>query len=221
VIHSNVNNQSLESKEIQDNQLEDFSIKKLEKELEALESEAEINFGDINKVLLSSKEKRDLDLEFDVRKRMRELASLEKEEINAIVNFVSYGTESIRDFAVRDRLDLVNFYKTLFDKFPKEQEDWRNIIKIFNGRWVDKRNLEKEEDFKKEFRKIYLREVDLENNYDANFIMIASYSLRIQERDLDKEKFSIEIFRKIYNRFPSSFGDWNIVRAIAYSGAKR
>jgi hypothetical protein len=48
-----------------------------------------------------------------------------------------------------------------------------------------------------------------------------AYGLRPTNRNLNSEKNAINTFKSLNNRLPSSASDWDTIRAIAYSGAKR
>ena len=41
------------------------------------------------------------------------------------------------------------------------------------------------------------------------------------KRNLKSEAAAITTFKHIYSRLPKTASDWNIIAAIAYSGAKR
>lgn len=56
---------------------------------------------------------------------------------------------------------------------------------------------------------------------DNAAITVMTYGLRPAVRNMDSEKAGIRIFKNIYGYNPDSAVDWDIVRAIAYSGAVR
>ncbi len=97
----------------------------------------------------------------------------------------------------------------------------QDIIKIANGRWPGQKNEKTETNAKAAFRKIYLREPDKNNTHDNNAIAVISYGLRPTNRNLNSEKQAIKTFKFIYGYAPKSATAWDVVRAIAYSGAKR
>ena len=92
---------------------------------------------------------------------------------------------------------------------------------IANGRWPSRIGLKAEERARVSFEKIYLRQPDGKNGPDANAIAVAAYGLRPVKRAIDSEKFAIAAFISIYGKNPTDPTDWDLVRAIAYSGAKR
>lgn len=140
---------------------------------------------------------------------------------NAMLNFVTYGTPSTFRLGEGERTGVINSFKSAFSKLPENESDWEDIIKIANGRWPSQTNEETEENAEDAFRKIYLRNPDRNNPNDDAAVTIIAYGLRPGNRNLDSEKAAIRIFRSIYGYNPASATAWDIVRAIAYSGATR
>ena len=116
---------------------------------------------------------------------------------------------------------MVNSYLSAFGILPEDADAWEDVVKIANGRWPGKFNKEKEEKMKKDFKRIYLREPDEDDPHDDAALTVMSYGLRPADRNLNSERAAIKIFRDIYGYKPESASDWDIVRAIAYSGATR
>jgi len=56
---------------------------------------------------------------------------------------------------------------------------------------------------------------------DNAAVTVISYGLRPGNRNMNSEKAAIKSFKAIYGHAPVSAVAWDIVRAIAYSGAKR
>ena len=108
-----------------------------------------------------------------------------------------------------------------FSKVPKSADDWSDVIKVANGRWPTQRSETAEIKSYEAFRKIYLREPDRNNAHDDAAVTVIAYGLRPANRNTDSEKAAILIFKAIYNYNPAGATDWDIVRAIAYSGAVR
>ena len=105
---------------------------------------------------------------------------------------------------------------------PQSISDWQDIIKIANGRWPSERNLSAEQKAEQEiFKKVYLRLADMSNPNDNAAVTVITYGLRPANRNMDSEKAGIKIFKNIYGYNPASAIDWDVVRAIAYSGATR
>jgi hypothetical protein len=76
---------------------------------------------------------------------------------------------------------------------------------------------------KQQFQKIYLRSANVKNIKDNNAITIMTYGIKFVgvKRNLKSEAAAITTFKHIYSRLPKTASDWNIIAAIAYSGAKR
>jgi hypothetical protein len=120
-----------------------------------------------------------------------------------------------------ERAGVLNSYKAAFGKVPTTQSEWEDVIKIAIGRWPTERNPKKEAAALVEFKKIYRRGADMKNSNDNAAITIIAYGLRSAKRNVASEANSVKIFKGIYKHNPLSATDWDIVRAIAYSGAKR
>jgi hypothetical protein len=56
---------------------------------------------------------------------------------------------------------------------------------------------------------------------DNAAVNIMAYGLRPAQRNTASEKTAILSFKYIFKKTPSTAQDWDIVRAIAYSGARR
>ncbi len=182
--------------------------------------------GDISLVLSNAGAMRDNAAELNsylkyVKFLMDNISNLKQSSIYALTNFITYGTKSTLILGAGERAGVVNSYKAAFGKLPQTEEEWQDVIKIANGRWPSERSEQAEERAKQEFRKVYLREPDMNNPYDNAAVTIIAYGLRPSDRNLDSEKAAIRIFKAIYKYNPSNAVDWDIVRAIAYSGAIR
>jgi len=66
-----------------------------------------------------------------------------------------------------------------------------------------------------------LRNPDKTNAHDDAVITVMAYGLRPANRNLEIEKAAIKTFKAICRYIPSTATAWDVVRAIAYSGAKR
>jgi hypothetical protein len=141
-------------------------------------------------------------------------------ETGLITCFVHYGTESTKQLGAGERAGVVNSYKAAFGKLPRAESEWEDVIKIANGRWPTERSTAAEAKAKIEFKTVYLRN-PAENQNDEAAVTVMAYGLRSSERNLASEAAAIKIFKAIYKYNPKSATDWDIVRAIAYSGAKR
>ncbi len=73
------------------------------------------------------------------------------------------------------------------------------------------------------FQKIYLHEPKVSDRFDQNALSIIAYGIkqRPENRSLSKERHALTIYGAIFHSLPSLSSEWNILHAIAYSGAKR
>lgn len=139
----------------------------------------------------------------------------------AIENFAACGTGASMKLGAGERLGVVNSFKSAFGRLPNSQEDWFDVIKIGNGRFPGHTNADAETRAKASFKKVYLRDADTSVTADNNAVVVMAYGLRPLPRNLNSEAASTVSFRAVYGRTPTSAADWDIVRAIAYSGATR
>lgn len=148
-------------------------------------------------------------------------STLSDSELNRLKIFITYGTVSTRILGEGERAGVLGSYKKAFGKLPKTEEEWSDAIKIANGRWPSEESEEALAEAKVEFKKVYLREADMSNPNDNAAVSVIAYGLRPSDRNMDSEKAAIKSFRYIYGHDPVSSLAWDIVRAIAYSGASR
>ncbi|HTW96566.1 MAG TPA: PQQ-binding-like beta-propeller repeat protein [Candidatus Methylomirabilis sp.] len=139
----------------------------------------------------------------------------------AMAYFISNGTLSTRVLGEGERAGVISSFQTAFNKLPTTQADWEDVIKIATGHWPAQISPVSEKNAQTLFQKIYLRKPDMTNPHDNAAVTIMAYGLRPNQRNLKAEKNSINIFKSIFKRNPASAADWDEVRAIAYSGAKR
>jgi hypothetical protein len=139
----------------------------------------------------------------------------------AFAYFIKNGTASTLKLGAGERAGVVNSYKSAFGKLPATEAEWSDVIKIGNGRWPTERNTATENAATIAFKKIYLRSPNRSNPYDDAAVTVIAYGLRPTQRNTNSEKAAIKSFKAIYGYAPVSATAWDIVRAIAYSGAKR
>lgn len=139
----------------------------------------------------------------------------------ALTTFIAYGTEPTTKLGAGERAGVVNSYQTAFGKLPETQQDWEDVMKISVGRFPSQTSAEREVAAEATFQKIYFRSSDAVNPNDRAAISIIAYGLRPANRRLASEAVAIRSFKRVYKRAPSSAGDWDTVRCIAYSGARR
>lgn len=148
--------------------------------------------------------------------------SLKQSSKYQIAYFIQNGTVTTKSLGIGERAGVLSSYLSVYNKLPITVNDWQDVIKIANGRWPTKRNSSAEANAAgKYFVKIYRREPDTNNDNDNSAIAIITYGLRPVSRNLNSERAANKTFKAIYGSAPTKAIDWDIVRAIAYSGAKR
>jgi len=148
----------------------------------------------------------------------------EMEILDKVNDFIKFGVDyNSRKLGEGERRAAVYSYQVAFGQIPKNNSEWQDLIKISNGRWPSKRSELAEEKAKKQFKKIYQREANINNEHDNAAIMIMAYGLRqrAERRNLNSERQGISIFKNIYGKYPATTEEWNIMQAITYSGAVR
>jgi len=143
---------------------------------------------------------------------------------DALNNFVTYGTDkNTQKLGEGQRAAVLHSYKRAFKALPQDEKDIEDVIKIANGRWPGKRNLTAEKTAKDQFVKVYKRVPNMNDARDNAAVTIITYGLqpKASDRNLASEKAAIKSYRAIYQADPKDGEDWDIVRAITYSGAAR
>jgi hypothetical protein len=148
-------------------------------------------------------------------------SALSNPELAKVIAFIVYGTESTAGLTIADRSSLVYNFVLAYDKLPQASLDWQDLLKISTGRWPKTLSQKAETEASIQFRRFYQKRVDWNNNNDVNAIKILSYGIIPVKINIDAEKNAKATFRKIVGRPASSDKDWKIIRAIAYSGAKK
>ncbi len=184
-------------------------------------SSADLEIILIHNNISKSIEKQTFGMNNYIPKLTGDVSDLTVNDIYAINNFIVYGTITTRKLGAGERAGVVNSYKKAFNKLPITKEEWKDCISIGNGRWPGETNLNAEKIAKDEFKTIYLRDADMNNANDNAAVTVIAYGLRPDDRNTNSEKAGINIFKGIYKYNPVSALDWDIVRAISYSGAVR
>lgn len=186
--------------------------------------------GDTNLILGYMNVNRNLALEQDMSSKYGSilgsnvkmaLVGLETANSMAIINFLTYGTRTTLKLGAGERAGVLNSYKAAFNKLPKTEEEWRDAIKIANGRWPSQTSVEAENRAKVNFNLVYKRSANMANANDNAAVTTMAYGLRPLPRNLNSESAAIKIFKGVFGYYPIKATAWDVVRAIAYSGAKR
>lgn len=146
---------------------------------------------------------------------------LKEQDKRAISYFIHEGTPTTILLGSGERTGVLNSYLSVFDKLPTNELEWQDVIKIANGRWPTERSIDSEETAETSFQTIYKRSPNMDNPKDNAAVTVIAYGLRPANRNMASEKNAINIYRSIFDRSPVDAADWDLVRAIAYSGATR
>ncbi len=139
-----------------------------------------------------------------------------------IAYFIHYGTPTTQSLGAGERGGVLDSYYSAFSKMPTLDYEWMDIIKIANGRWPTERNSKLEEESQNNiFNTIYKRIANMNLPTDNAAVTVITYGLRPAHRNMDSERTGIKFFKGIFGHNPENATDWDIVRAIAYSGAVR
>lgn len=194
--------------------------------LQKITREADIlDGGDVNSILNDVSAVKNASLETSYLSRyvdpLLTKVKLGAAEINNLDYFVVYGTPSTLKLGAGERAGVLGSYLQAYSKLPQTAAEWSDILKISSGRWPGENSTKAEAGAKAEFLKVYDRPADMKNSHDANAVTIIAYGLRPSSRNTASEKQAIKSFRAVYAHSPISPLAWNIVRAIAYSGASK
>lgn len=149
------------------------------------------------------------------------LSGLNTNDETAMVNFVTYGTANTKRLGEGERAGVLDSFKTAFGRLPSSEEEWQDVLKIAAGRFPGRLSSLAESRAKDDFKKIYGREARLSGENDKAAINVMAYGLRPNNRNVNAEKAALKSFRAVYKKEPSLASDWDKIRAIAYSGAKK
>ncbi len=141
-------------------------------------------------------------------------------EKSAINNFTTYGTRSNLRLGAGERAGVVDSFRAIYGHVPKTDCEWQEAIRIANSKAPSKLNPEREKAAEVLFKKIYRRDADRSQEKDNKTILIMSYGIRSQVRDLNVERAAIRSFRRIFGKVPSNATEWDTMRGMAYGGIK-
>ena len=141
-------------------------------------------------------------------------------EKSAINNFTTYGTRSNLRLGAGERAGVVDSFRAIYGHVPKSDCEWQEAIRIANSKAPSKLNPEREKAAETLFKKIYRRDADRSQEKDNKTILIMSYGIRSQVRDLNVERAAIRSFRRIFGKVPSNATEWDTMRGMAYGGLK-
>ena len=197
-----------------------------QKVLDLVGEAMEITKSDINSFLKKFNFKRDkakeeIGLKKYVKELIKGLNNLMADRQIALNHFIAYGTKTTLILGAGERAGVISSYKSAFNKLPVTAEEWSDAIKIANGRWPSEISTSTQAKAAQEFKKVYKRAPNMKQTNDNAAVTVMAYGLRPANRNINSEKAAIKSFRAVYGSTPVSATDWDIVRAVAYSGARR
>lgn len=153
-----------------------------------------------------------------------DLKELSQNIQEALIAFVAYGVDdNSKALGQGERAAVVYSYKDAYEKLPQTDREFSDMIKIINGRFPSERNSAQEEQARAEFKRIYKRVGNTKDINDNAALMIMTYGLQqmAADRNLASERMALKTFASVYDSLPRVIHEWNIMRAITYSGARR
>jgi hypothetical protein len=152
----------------------------------------------------------------------RSTEKLDEQEKYALAYYIHYGSQTTKWLGAGERTGVLNSYLTAFGDLPTNEEQWQDVIKIANGRWPEEKSAKAEKNAQdKYFMLVYKRQPNMKEAKDNAAVTVIAYGLRPASRNMNSEKNAILIFKAIFKKAPVDAVEWDIVRAISYSGAKR
>lgn len=170
-----------------------------------------------------------------IEKAEAKLKQVEKAKVD---NFITYGTKLTLKLGAGERAGVLRSFSAACDgKLPITEAEWEAALRIANGRFPSLKDCTATKDRAfTNFELVYKRDADLKNPNDAAAINIMQFGLlptkqvkqkdgtykTVPNRDVDKrEKPALKTFHKEFGYFPNKVTAWNVLKAIAYSGAVR
>ena len=146
---------------------------------------------------------------------------LSESQKNVLANFVQNGSPTTIRLGSGERAGVAESFANAFGRLPSSMSNYQEVVKIANGRWTKGQSIGNENKAKESFKQIYKRSTNLANTKDINALKVMAYGLRPVNRNMDSERAAIRTFKDVYKHNPISTSDWDIMRAISYSGATR
>lgn len=207
-------------------------------QIEKIEADAPAVLLGIEKVIEKKEILRDVEkerlaeqkVEFITKTTLPTMSLEKKQQIqDAMKAFIAYGAPTkaevlntpIDKLGGGERAGVVNSFTEAFGKLPETERDWEDVMKISIGRFPSQTNVDREQTAEETFKKIYKRAPVRAKTNDNACIVVISYGLRPETRRLAAEAVAIKTYKSVFKKGPKSASDWDTVRCIAYSGAKR
>lgn len=185
-----------------------------------------LSIENLNKFVAYAKKVKDSRLQAEAmekytKKIAKGIVNFPAESLYNVNNFIVYGTVFTDKLGMGERAGVVSSYKKAYGKLPTTEAEWTDCLAIASGRWPGEKNVKAEDQAQKDFIKVYKRSANMSNSNDNAAVTVMAYGLRMSKRNMTSEIIAAKTFRAIYGKGTTLTSDWDIVRAIAYSGAKR
>jgi len=135
----------------------------------------------------------------------------------SIRNFVDYGTQSTLRLGAGERAGSVASFKAAYGYLPVDACDWQNVIRLADTK-MPKRRVARDLAAYEKFKSAYKRAPRIGTLADTIAQSLSGYGIRPQTRDMDAERWAVGAFSGLFGHRPSSTDDWDLNRALAYSG---
>lgn len=163
---------------------------------------------------------------------------LKSEEKAKVDNFITYGTQLTLKLGAGERAGVLRSFSAACDgRLPVTDAEWEAALRIANGRFPSLKDCTATKDRAfTNFKLVYKRDANLKNANDAAAINIMQFGLlptkqvkqddgsykTVPNREVEKrETPALQTFYNLYGYYPNKVTAWNVLKAIAYSGAVR
>lgn len=120
------------------------------------------------------------------------------------------------------RQQILETFRSAFGHEPSNENEWQDLILISNGKWPGRTSNDAEAKAIESFVNYFGRHPNLNNKADKHAIKVIAYGLVVDfnKTNIKKEKEATKQYIKKANAKPAKTADFNIVKSLAYSGAK-
>jgi|GEM_PF-4883626 len=163
---------------------------------------------------------------------------LKTEEKAKVDNFITYGTQLTLKLGAGERAGVLRSFSAACDgRLPVTDAEWEAALRIANGRFPSLKECTATKDRAfTNFKLVYKRDANQNNANDAAAINIMQFGLlptkqvkqddgsykTVPNREVEKrETPALQTFYNLYGYYPNKVTAWNVLKAIAYSGAVR
>ena len=185
------------------------------------ESEALFITSEVNDILFHLNATRNTEMENKFNSQLTPkvtTADLDNAILSAIENFINYGTKSTQELGQGERAGVIDSFTAIYGHVPQDACDWQNVLKIASTKMPDTLNLERERQMEQTFFTIYNRNSNRSVAKDDIAIKLMSYGIRPQIRNIEAEYAAASAFESIFGHKPADATEWDINRAMTYSG---